>query len=189
MKSVAIVCVGLLLILVQGNLYRILGGVAALADSHSIAGQVLAVLTATPNLVLPVVIFLGVQEHSMVRGAFLAFALGHLVDVIGSEPMWLFTFVSVAIWWLARVFGVRLTAQTPLTRMPVVFGFAVVQSTIILILLAVFGADNRRPVEIAHTVLPNALTTALFSPIVFRIAQRLYQGSAAVQSTESIPHT
>jgi rod shape-determining protein MreD len=187
MKTVAIVCVGLLLILVQGNLYRILGGFAALADPHSIAGQVVGVLTATPNLVLPLVIFLGVQEHSMVRGASLAFVLGHLVDVLGSEPMWLFTFVSVAIWWLARIFGVRLTAQTPLTRMPLVFGFAVVQGTIILILLAVFGADNRRPVEIAHTVLPNALTTALFSPIVFRIAQRLHQGNAPVAPTEGAP--
>jgi rod shape-determining protein MreD len=125
----------------------------------------------------------------MVRGAFLAFLLGHLVDVLGSEPIWLFTFASVAMWWLARVFGVRLTAQTPLTRIPVVFGFAVVESAIVLILLAVFGADNRRPVEIAYNVLPNALMTAVFSPIVFRIAQRLHQGGAQIQPAEGPRHT
>src|SRR5678815_2331744 len=187
MKSVAIVCVGLILIIIQGNLYRVLGGFCRLADPNTIIGQALSVFSMTPNLVLPLLIFLGVQEHSMLKGAFLAFVLGHLLDLFGAGPMWLFTFVSVAIWWLARAFGVRLTAQTPLTRVPLVFGFAVVQSAIILILLAVFGADNRRPVEIAHTVLPNAFTTALFSPIVFRIAQRLHQGSAQVQPAEGTP--
>lgn len=181
MKNVAILCVGLLLIIVQGNLYRILGGFSRLATPNTVLDQILTVLSSTPNLVLPLLIFLGVQEHSMVRGAALAFVLGHMLDVFGAGPMWLFTFVSVAIWWLARVFGVRLTAQTPLTRVPVVFGFSVVQSAIILILLAVFGADNRRPLEIARTVLPSAFMTALFSPIVFRIAQRVHQANAPVQ--------
>ena len=36
-------------------------------------------------------------------------------DLLAGAPIGLFTFVSVAVWWLARVAGVRLTAQTWLT--------------------------------------------------------------------------
>ena len=38
----------------------------------------------------------------MARGALLAFVLGHALDLIASAPLWLFTFASVAVWWLAR---------------------------------------------------------------------------------------
>ena len=38
-------------------------------------------------------------------------------DTLSGAPIGLFTFVSVALWWLARVAGVRLTAQTALPRM------------------------------------------------------------------------
>jgi rod shape-determining protein MreD len=167
MKSAAFVAVGILLLLLQGNLYRVLGP----SGVHG----------ATPNLVLPLVIFLGVHEPSMARGALLAAGLGYALDLFASAPIGLFTFVSVAIWWLSRVAGVRLTAQTALTRMSLAFGFALVESAIILTLLAIFGSDTKRPVEIGSIVFPHAIATALCAPFVFKLAQRLYQGGAPVQ--------
>ena len=89
MRAAALLSVGILLVLLQSNLYLVLGP--------------LGLHGATPSLVLPVIIFLGVHEPSMARGAVLAFALGHALDLMASAPMWLFTFVSVAVWWLARV--------------------------------------------------------------------------------------
>jgi rod shape-determining protein MreD len=160
MRNTAFLAVGILLILAQANLYRLLGP--------------LGLHGAAPSLILPLILFLGVYEHSMARGALLAFGLGYALDLFASAPIGLFTFVSVAIWWLSRVAGVRLTAQTVLTRMSLAFGFAIVESAVILILIAVFGSDTRRPLEMATVVLPRAAATALFSPLVFKIAQKLH---------------
>jgi rod shape-determining protein MreD len=171
MRNLAFLSIGILLILLQANAYRLLGP--------------LGLNGITPSLVLPLVVYLGVHEPSMPRGAFLAFLLGHAVDIFASAPIFLFTFVYVAIWWLSRLAGVRLTAQTMLTRLFLAFAFALVEGAIVLILLAVFGSDTERPIEIAHVVLPRALSTALFAPAVFRIAHRLAQGSTPVRgSTE-----
>lgn len=171
MRNVAFVAVGLLLILVQANLYRLLGRL----DVHGL----------TPSLVLPLVIFLGVHEASMVRGALLAFFIGYFLDLFASAPIGLFTFVMVAVWLLSRVAGVRLTAQTLITRVSLAFGFAVVESVIVLTLLAIFGADTRRPLEIGTVLLPRAAATAVFAPFVFQLAQRLHQGTSAPHTAEA----
>ncbi|HEY5956141.1 MAG TPA: rod shape-determining protein MreD, partial [Polyangiaceae bacterium] len=163
--------IGFLLILMQSNLHLLLG--------H------LPWLGATPNLVLPLVVFLGVHEHSMTRGATLTFILGYLLDVLSGAPVGFLTFVHVACWWMARVAGVRMTAQTWLMRVSLGFVFSIVESAISLILLAVFGSDTRRPVEIAAVVLPHALSTALVAPIVFRIAQKMHQSN--VQGAGNAP--
>ena len=76
--------------------------------------------------------------------------------------------------------GVRLTAQTALPRMSLALLFAVVQSAIVLILLAVFGNDSQRPVEVGTVLVPHALSTALCAPLMFRIAQRLRPVAAPV---------
>jgi rod shape-determining protein MreD len=178
MRSIAFLCTGILLILLEANLYRALGLAAPNPGAQGISRLALSVLSATPDLVLPLIVFLGVQEQSIVRGAFMSFLLGHALDLFASAPIGLLTFVSVALFCLARVAGVRLTAQTALTRIPLVFVFSMVQSGIILTLLAIFGSDTRRPLEILQLVLPRALLTALCSPVVFKIAQRLYHGAA-----------
>lgn len=163
MRNATFLAVGFLLILFQSNLH--------------LALSKLAIVGVTPNLVLPLVISLGVYEHSMTRGAILTFVLGYLLDVLSGAPIGLFTFVHVACWWMARVAGVRLTAQTWLTRISLGFGFSIVEAAITLILLAVFGSDTRRPVEIAAVVLPRAVSTALVAPFIFRIAHKLHQAN------------
>jgi rod shape-determining protein MreD len=166
MRNAAFFATGLLLILIQANLYRFLG--------------FLHLNGVTPSLILPLIVFLGVHEHSMARGALLAFALGYMLDIVASAPMWLFTFTTVAVWWLSRVAGVRLTAQTFITRISLGFGFSVVESAIVLILLAVFGVDTRRPLEMGQIVFPRAVATALFAPLVFRLAQKVHQSTLGV---------
>jgi rod shape-determining protein MreD len=169
MRNLGFFAIAALLILVQSNLYRLIGPLGALIGPHLLHG-------VTPSLALPLVIFLGVHEPSMPRGAALSFAIGYAQDLLGAAPIGLFTFVYVMIWWLSRVAGVRLTAQTVLTRMSLAFIFALVQTAVILVLLAVFGSDNRRPLEVATIALPHAATTALVAPLLFRLAQRMRQG-------------
>jgi rod shape-determining protein MreD len=176
MRSAAYLGVAMLLLLIQSNLFRLLGPLGDLIGDRLTHG-------ATPSLLLPMVVFLGVYEPSMAKGAGLACAMGYMEDIMAAAPIGLFAFVHVAIWWLSRVAGVRLTAQTWLTRASLGFAFALVQSAIVLIVLAVFGTDNRRPVSMASVVLANAFTTALLAPLLFRLAQRLRQGGGATRAS------
>jgi len=175
MRSAAYVAVAVLLLLLQANLYRFLGPLGALLGWRWIHG-------VTPNLVLPLIVFVGVHEPSSSKGAFLAFAIGYAEDILAGAPVGLLTFVSVAVWWLSRIAGVRLTAQTWLTRVTLGFVFAVIEGALLLVLLAVFGSDNRRPIELSSLVLPHALSTGLCAPLVFRLAQRLRQGPSQVRA-------
>lgn len=175
MRGAAYVLVAILLLLVQANLYRILGPLSGVISSRWLHGL-------SPDLALPLVVFVGVHEPSMAKGALLAFAIGYAQDILAGAPVGLFTFVSVVVWWLSRIAGVRLTAQTWLTRVSLGFVFSVIEGALLLVLLAVFGSDNRRPVELSSIVLPHALATGLCSPILFRLAQRLRQGPAPVRA-------
>src|SRR5258706_14233397 len=109
MRSAAYFAVAILLLLVQSNLYRVLGPLGLLVGERWVHG-------ATPSLVLPLVVFLGVYEPSMAKGAFLAFSIGYAEDVMATAPTGLFEFVHVTVWWLSRVAGARFTAQGWLTR-------------------------------------------------------------------------
>jgi rod shape-determining protein MreD len=179
MRSAAYLGVAVLLLLIQSNLFRLLGPVGALFGERFVHG-------ATPSLLLPMVVFLGVYEPSMPKGAALSCAMGYAQDILATAPIGLFAFTHVAIWWLSRVAGVRLTAQTWLTRASLGFAFALVQSAIVLILIAVFGTDNRRPVSMATIVLANAVTTALISPALFQLAQRLRQSGGTRAPSEGV---
>lgn len=167
MRNAAFLALGLFLVLLQGNLYPLLSPLRI----HGI----------TPSLLLPLVIFLGVHELSMARGALLASALGYMMDLFASAPIGLFAFIFTAIWWLSRVVGVRLTAQAVLTKFALAFMFSLVESILVLILLAVFGSDPQRPLEVSRVILPHATSTGLCSLLVFHVAQRLHQGTLVAQ--------
>jgi rod shape-determining protein MreD len=153
-------------LVVQGNLYRILGHVP-------FAGIM-------PNLVLPLIVFMGVHEYSAVRGASLACALGYALDLFAGAPVGLFTFISVAIFVLSRAAGVRLAAQTILTQLALAFGFALFESVTVIMLVAIFGRDPHGPRALVSLILPHAISTAVVSPLIFRLAERLHQASITV---------
>lgn len=163
MRNALFLSLGVFLVLLQSNLYRVL--------------QFTHINGITPILVLPLVLFLGVHEHSMARGALLTFVLAYFLDHVAGAPIGLFTFIYVAIWWMARITGVRLTTQTWLARVSLGFVFTIVEAAIVLILLAVFGSDTRRPLEISRAVLAHAVSTALVSPFVLQVALKLHQVS------------
>lgn len=172
MRSAAYLGVAVLLILIQSNLFRLLGPLALLFGDRFIHG-------VTPSLLLPMVVFLGVYEPSMAKGAALSCAMGYAQDILGTAPTGLYGFVYVLIWWLSRVAGVRLTAQTWFARASLGFISALVQGAIVVGVIAVFGTDNRRPVSMVSVILPNAVATGLLSPALFLLAQRLRQGGVS----------
>lgn len=170
MRNTAFLLLGLALLLVQSNLFRLVGYV-------HVAG-------ITPSLVLPLIVFMGVHEYVLWRGALLAFGIGYLLDVFSAAPLGLYTFTSVALFVLARGAGVRLAAQTLVTKIALAFAFSLLEGALILVVIAIFGADAARPRALASLVLPHALATAITSPLVFRLAERIHQVTLAQPATE-----
>jgi rod shape-determining protein MreD len=127
-----------------------------------------------PAPVLPLIMFMGVHEYSLARGAFVAFVLGYATDVLGIAPVGLYTFTYVATFVLARAAGVRLAAATLWMQVLLVGAFTVLQSTMVLVLLAIFGHDAWVPRSLYPLTLPHAVATASIAPIVFRIAQSIH---------------
>jgi rod shape-determining protein MreD len=137
-----------------------------------------------PALVLPLILFMGVREYSLARGAAVAFVLGYVTDVLGIAPVGLFTFTYVATFVLARAAGVRLAAQTTWMQVLLVAAFTLLQSTMILVLLAIFGRDAWVPRALYPLAIPHAVATAAVAPLVFRLCQALHAATAGSSRAE-----
>jgi len=87
-RNTAFLITGIALLLIQANLFRVLGFI-------HVPGLV-------PSLLLPLILFMGVHEYSVARGASVSFVLGYATDLIGIAPIGLYTFTYVAIFILAR---------------------------------------------------------------------------------------
>ncbi|OQX67182.1 MAG: hypothetical protein B6A08_16740 [Sorangiineae bacterium NIC37A_2] len=183
MRSAAYVLVGFLLVLLQSILYRFWAPLVPLQPF----GFPLSRLTLgiTPNLVLPLVLFLAVQEPSLARGSLLSFCLGWGIDVIGGGPAYLYRFTMVAVWWFTRMVSARVSMQTLASRIPLAFVGSLLESFIVLTLLAIFGPDAQRPVELSVQVLPRAITTTLFAPLIFSLAARIQLESRPQASSQT----
>ncbi len=163
MRNTAFLGAGIVLLLIQANLFRVL-------DHLAVPGLV-------PSLLLPLILFMGVHEYSVARGASVSFVLGYATDLIGIAPVGLYTFTFVAIFILGRAAGVRLAAQTMMMQVALALAFTFVHSVMILILLAIFGRDTYVPRALYLLVLPHVLATGVTAPLVFRLAERLHSAT------------
>jgi rod shape-determining protein MreD len=160
MRNTAFLAFGIALIILEATIHVIM-------DRLPVGG-------VTPNLLLPLVLFMGVHEYSMARGAALSFILGYLLDVFAGAPVGLFTAISVATFVVARFAGVRLAAQTLLTKFALAFVFALFQGILVVVLTAILGNDPARARALASLVPADAVAAAAVAPIVFRFAERIH---------------
>ena len=80
----------------------------ALLVAQAALGVLMPLHEWAPNLMLPIVIYLGVTHDVQVaRGAAASFVLGYLLDTFCGSPMGLQTFVMVASFLIARESGHR----------------------------------------------------------------------------------
>lgn len=163
MRNAAFIGTGLLLTLIQSNLFRVL--------------SLLHVPGLVPSLVLPLIVFMGVSEYPLAAGAASAFTIGYATDLLGIAPIGLYTFTYVAIFVLARAAGSRLAAQTTLMQVVLGVSFTFVQSVIILVLLTIFGREPYVPRVLFRLALPHVLATGIIAPLLFRLARRIHAGT------------
>lgn len=185
MRNTAFFGLGLVLVLVQANLFRPLSALHAVLMHFAATpgfwrwvgypdAHLVHVTSFVPELVLPLIVFMGVHEYALARGAGVAFVLGYATDVTGIAPVGLYTFTFVALYVLARAAGVRLAAQTKLMQLLLGLAFSLLHSVMIFVLLAIFGRDPYVPRSLYPQALPLALATGLASPLVFFFAQKLH---------------
>jgi rod shape-determining protein MreD len=187
MRNAATLVLGFALLLVQA-------AVATILPLHPF----------TPNPLLPIVIYLGVhQDVSLLRGAFLSFFLGYLLDEFCGSPMGLLTFVTVATFMLARGAGLRLFLRGPLFQVGLTFAIGLLSGGTILALRTIFEppeafslamptegvmgtvigfltgtGESDAPligsyVSTAISLVASALASALISPLVFAALWRI----------------
>jgi rod shape-determining protein MreD len=161
LRNLALIGLGFLLLVAQAAL-------STLVSAHTLA----------PNLLLPVVIYLGVSHDvHIVRGAAISFVLGYLLDSFCGSPMGLMTFVLVATFVLSRAAGLRLFLRGPLFQVALTFVISVLAGGTILALRAIFEKPAPFPVgtpfDTVVTLLGPAATTALVSPLVFASVRRV----------------
>ncbi|MEO0326058.1 MAG: rod shape-determining protein MreD [Myxococcota bacterium] len=133
----------------------------------------------TPNLLLPLVVFVGVvQDLPIARGAVMAFFLGYLMDLFGGSSMSVQTFLFVALFLLARGAGLRLFLRNPGFQFMLTFVLALLLAAATLALRAIFGQPpafaSGNALGAARGLLLPAVTTALAAPLVFPLTQRLW---------------
>ncbi len=173
MRNTAFFIAGLVLLLVQSSMFRFVTTCMRFIGWVFRVDHDIVVAGLTPSLVLPLILFMGVHEYSLARGAAVAFALGYLTDLLGITPIGLYTSTYVAIFVLARAVGIRLAAQTMLMQVGLALLFTLVHSVLILVLLAIFGRDTWVPRTLYPMSIPHVLATGIVAPLVFRIAQRI----------------
>lgn len=159
MRYTGFLLLGLILIALQGEMYLVLGPLAAKGFR--------------PSLLIPLLVFLGVTETNLALGAAVAFLLGYVLDVVGGAPIGLYTFTCVATVAIARIANFRVVTQGGVQRALLAGGFAALSSVIVLVLLAIFGKSAYVPRAMAKLVIPHALATIVAAPLVYRAAARV----------------
>lgn len=185
MRNTAFFLTGVVLLLVQSDMFRLIGLILRFVGWALRVDGDLTLSGLVPSLVLPLIVFMGVHEYSLVRGAGVAFALGYLTDLIGVAPIGLYTSTYVATYILARAAGLRLGAQTVLMQVGLASAFTLVHSVMILVLLAIFGRDPWVPRALYPMTLPHVLATAAAAPLVFRLAARVHTATMSGSPKEA----
>jgi rod shape-determining protein MreD len=129
-----------------------------------------------PNLILPIVIYLGVSNDLyIVRGAILSFVLGYLLDSFCGSPMGLHTFIMVASFLVTRGAGLSLFMRGPAFQIALTFMFALLADGSILALRAIFEPSFSIGTFFgtAYMLAAGALVTAVIAPLVFALVRRI----------------
>lgn len=171
MRNLALIGLGFVLLVAQAAL-------ATLVSAHTLA----------PNLLLPVVIYLGVSHDvHIVRGAALSFVLGYLLDSFCGSPMGLMTFVLVATFVVSRFAGLRFFLRGAAFQVGLTFLVSLLAGGTILALRAIFEQPAPFPAGTPFgtllSLLGPAITTALVAPLIFAAVRRV-EGLAARRRDE-----
>lgn len=140
--------------------------------AESTVSTLFPIARVMPNLLLPMVLWVGVSpELSMGRAAILAFLFGYLLDAFSGNPMGLQTFLAVSAFLLARLGGLRLALRGRPFQMSFTAAVAMTFGLALLALKAIFEKRVAGPElgigYVAGDWFLTALSTGFCAPIVY----------------------
>jgi rod shape-determining protein MreD len=133
----------------------------------------------TPNVVLPIVIFLGAtHDVGVPRGALTSFALGYVLDGFCGKPLGLHTFVMMAAYLAARGAGMRLLPQAFSLQVLMMFIAALGADATVLALRAIFERPGAAGLgddvdAMLQRLLFSAASTAAIAPLIVMAVRRI----------------
>jgi len=151
---------------------------ALLATLEAALATVVRLGPLSPNLALPIVIYLGIApDVSLARAALLSFALGLFADAASGHAMGLTTFLYVALLLAARGLGVRLLMRGRASQVLITAVSAIACALVVVALRRVFRRDDPvATVSLRHlfvSVLAPSLATGAVAPFVFQLVRRI----------------
>jgi rod shape-determining protein MreD len=138
----------------------------------------------TADLTLPILLWMGLSDVPVSRGAPSAFAIGYLVDLFSAGPQGLHAFVAVLVYLSSRTASLRLFSAGVLFQMLLTFLASLFTSCAILFLRFIFEQSLENLGSMALSIAVRGVATALVSPLIFRLARRV--GPASVRAEGSV---
>ncbi len=163
MRNTLFLTIGFLILTFQSNLHNIF--------------QYFPFQIPVPDLLLPLIIFLGIHETPVAEGTAISFVLGYFYDLFSASPTGLFTFITVATYVVTRLAGIRIGARTWITKVGFVFVFSLLQSALIIIFTVIFGNDSSRSRFLVPRILPLAIATTTFSFFIFPLLEKVHRAT------------
>ena len=111
--------------------------------------------------------YIALHNYQSAHGAVLAFAIGYMTDVFAGSPMGLHTFITVAVFLVSRVAALRLFFQGWFFEIILVFLLALLSSTSLLLIRALFDKEFGGLLIHFKTVVSRSGATALMAPLIF----------------------
>lgn len=148
---------------------------------QSAASTLLPLHPFVPNILLPMVLYLGVTpDVTLARGSTLAFVLGVLADELTGAPLGLDTFLYVASFLLTRVAGLRLFLRGVPFQIAATSGIAVVASGAMLALCAIFEPPEAFPLAMPPAGLAGGIAEVLLGDEVPLVGSAMHVVSVIV---------
>jgi rod shape-determining protein MreD len=129
---------------------------------------------ATPDLLLIMCVYLGLRQHS-VGGAVGAFFLGYLQDTFSGTTVGLNAFAMCLVFTIVYLTSRRLWVDNAISKVVVVFLAAVLKTTAILALVALFLTSEGVWLGLLQSLSIQAVLAALLSPPVFAILAQTHE--------------
>ena len=135
--------------------------------------QLLPLGVFRPELVLPFVLDLGLHEQHRRRSLLTAFALGYLLDIFSGAPIGIHAFTMVLLLLFSQTAQLRLFLQGAPFQILLTFCAVVISTVVIFVLRAIFERVPIGAGAVVGMLLPHAVATAVFAPLVFWFATAL----------------
>lgn len=138
-----------------------------------------------PNAALTVVLYMGLHDHDLGRGAIVSFSIGYMMDAFAGSPIGLFTFVSVAVFLISKLAAWRLFLQGWIFEIILAWFLVLVAGGVVLAIRALFDQDFGSLLSHAKIVGLRAGATALVAPFVFAGMRWIEQFSVTAKRNAS----